>query len=277
MFPKDINKLEDIKYLKETIYIMRKKGLLQLYFMWSFSIKVYIKSLVVFGPKSIVTQDIFSVWNEYFTIKKRENKIFNHLLRNKKEIDYFSFPVDSFLSDLDELSEQTDEYYEKALEDIEVACDMNDEYRAKRMPKEFDTLIENEDFLNELIEGTINIKDIMKFLKLPKKFIKFMKNDNFRIYELDDNEDESSSFYGVNWKEDENGKLSDIKLFVPIIIDFKTALINISEYQKAYQLYQRRGKDLNEGEISEILNSAQNCEEEFQKKYRKEKITSEFR
>lgn len=276
VYQKDKNRLEDIKDLKETIYIMRKKGLSQLCFILLYSIKNYLRSQIVFGSQSIVPKDVLSIWNEYLAIKKKENKIFNYLLNKKSDIDYFSFPVDEFLSDLDELSEQTDEYFEKILEDIEVACDMKEEYRAKRMPKDFDTLIENENFMNELVEGTIHIKDIIKFLKLPKKFIKFMKKDNFRIYELEDDEEQSSFFYGINYKENENEKLSDIKLIVPTIVDFETALINISEYEKAYQLYQRFGKKLEDKDIEEILNSAKDWEEKFKKEYCKQKIATKL-
>ncbi len=276
VFQKDKTKLEDIKDLQETIHMMRKKGLSQFCYMMSFSIRIYLKSFIVFGPETVVTEDIASAWREYLTIKKKENKIFNYLLKRKEDIDYFSFPANEFLLDLDELSEQTDEYFEKVLEDIEVACDMRDKYRAKRMPKEFDTLIENDDFVHELVEGTINIKDIIKFLRLPKKFIKFMKNDNFRIYELEDDEENHQFFYGVNFQEDENEKLSDIKLMIPGIVDFKTALINVSEYQKAYQLYQRLGRNLNDHDIQEILNSAKYCEERFEKEYIKEKITTKL-
>ena len=78
VYQKDKNRLEDIKDLKETIYIMRKKGLSQLCFILLYSIKNYLRSQIVFGSQSIVPKDVLSIWNEYLAIKKKENKIFNY-------------------------------------------------------------------------------------------------------------------------------------------------------------------------------------------------------
>lgn len=272
----DKNRLRDIRDMDNTIYNIRKNYKSNFYFMTLFSIEMYIKSLIAFGSSSPVTQDIFKVWNEYFSIKKKESKIFSYLLKKKRDIDYSSFSVDGFLTDLDDLSEQTDEYYLKILEDIEVACQMGDEYRAKRMPKDFRTIIDDDEIVDELLESTLNKKDIIKFLKLPRKFIKFMEKDSFRSYELSEEEDKSF-FYGVNYKEDENGSLSDIKLIVPTIMDLKTALINISEYHKAYELYQRLGKRLEDTEIEEILKTSKEFEDEFKKEFQKRKITTKLK
>lgn len=276
MFKIDKNHREDIRDADYKIYTMKKKNTSRACFMLLFSIEMCIKSSIVFGSESPISQDIFKIWNEYLCIIKQERKIFNYLSKRKRDIDYSSFSVDGFLDDLDELSEQTDEYYTQVLEDIEVACQMHEEYRAKRMPKVFETLVEDDSFIDDMIQGTLNKKDIIKFLKLPRKFIKFMKKDSFRFYELSEEEDQDFSLYGVNYKEDENGSLSDIKLIVPAIMDLKTALINISEYHKAYELYQRLGNQLQDDEINKIIDSSKRLEEEFQKEFQKRKITTKY-
>jgi len=244
--------------------------------MLLFSIEMYIKSVLAFGSDSSISKDIFAVWNEYFSIIRQERKIFNYLSKRKRDIDYSTFSVDGFLDDLDELTEETDEYYIQVLEDMEVACQMHEEYRAKRMPRDFETIVEDDSLIEDMLQGTLNKKDIIKFLKLPREFMKYIKQDSFRIYDLNEEDENALLFYGVNYKQDEDGNLSDIKLFVPMITNLTTALINISEYYKAYQLYQRLGKNLDDSEINKISSDVKIYQEEFQKEFQKRKITTKL-
>lgn len=276
MFKIDRNRLEDIHDADYKIYCMRKKNTSRGCFMLLFSIEMYIKSVLAFGSDSSISKDIFAVWNEYFNIIRQERKIFNYLSKRKRDIDYSTFSVDGFLDDLDELTEETDEYYIQVLEDMEVACQMHEEYRAKRMPRDFETIVEDDSLIEDMLQGTLNKKDIIKFLKLPRKFMKYMKQDSFRIYDLDEEDENTLLFYGVNYRQDEDGNLSDIKLFVPMITNLTTALINISEYYKAYQLYQRLGKNLDNSEINKISSDVKIYQEEFQKEFQKRKITTKL-
>lgn len=276
MFKIDKNRLEDIRDIDYKIYCMRKKNTSRGCFMLLFSIEMYIKSVLAFGSDSSISKDIFAVWNEYFSIIRQERKIFNYLSKRKRDIDYSTFSVDGFLDDLDELTEETDEYYIQVLEDMEVACQMHEEYRAKRMPRDFETIVEDDSLIEDMLQGTLNKKDIIKFLKLPREFMKYIKQDSFRIYDLNEEDENALLFYGVNYKQDEDGNLSDIKLFVPMITNLTTALINISEYYKAYQLYQRLGKNLDDSEINKISSDVKIYQEEFQKEFQKRKITTKL-
>lgn len=276
MFKIDKNRLEDIRDTDYKIYCMRKKNTSRGCFMLLFSIEMYIKSVLAFGSDSSISKDTFAVWNEYFSIIRQERKIFNYLSKRKRDIDYSTFSVDGFLDDLDELTEETDEYYIQVLEDMEVACQMHEEYRAKRMPRDFETIVEDDSLIEDMLQGTLNKKDIIKFLKLPREFMKYIKQDSFRIYDLNEEDENALLFYGVNYKQDEDGNLSDIKLFVPMITNLTTALINISEYYKAYQLYQRLGKNLDDSEINKISSDVKIYQEEFQKEFQKRKITTKL-
>lgn len=259
------NQLEDIYELKKTIYYTKKMWDSEYFEIGLRCISAYIKNAKVFSIDNQIALDIKNIWMEYKNIKKVENRILHYLSKKAYSIDYSSFPAEEFILDLDELSNQTSDYYESALEDIEIACDMQQEYRAKRMPRKFDTIIEDQSLVEELIGNTITEKDIARFLKLPRKFIKFMKKDSFRIYQLENDNEEHQAFYGVNCKTDKQENIIDIKLIVPIIVDLETALINISEYQKAYELYQRLGTKLEEEE--QITDSANQVKSGFEKKY----------
>lgn len=265
------SQLEDIYELKKTIYYTKRIWYSEYLEILLHCGKAYLKNAQIFDRNSQIALDIQNIWREYSSIKKVENRILNYLFKKAYDIDYSSFPADEFLLDLDELSNQTSSYYEKALEDIEIACDMQQEYRAKRMPKEFEPIIEDTSLIEELIGNTISKKDIIKFLQLPRKFIKFMEKDPFRVYQLEHDNENHPPFYGVNYKTDDQGTLLDIKLIIPIIVDLETALINISEYQKAYELYQRLGQKLEDDNL--ILDSATDSASAFEKKYKQLKTS----
>ena len=77
-------------------------------------------------------------------------------------------------------------------------------------------------------------------------------------------------FYSVLMRFDDNNRLSDIRIYVPIIVDLKTALINIHEFKHAHDLYLKLGEEINNEEDLEI--TARNQEKDFIDNYVKVKI-----
>ena len=115
-------------------------------------------------------------------------------------------------------------------------------------------------------------KDIEDFLKYPEEFWQYI---DIRTIIVDSHIPEEREFYGVNLKMS-NNKLSDIKVFVPEIINLETALINIHEFRIAYNLYQELGNAISK-EDSWYELSGKESVKEFKKSYFKNKCRNIFK
>ncbi len=100
--------------------------------------------------------------------------------------------------------------------------------------------------------------DIKRFLNYSSTFWQYIEK---RIVPTDD-----CFFYGVNMKMDTNNCLVDMKVFVPVITDLQTTLVNVHELKHAYDLYQLLGNPLDKGEY-EYERRVKELEESFKEKY----------
>lgn len=250
-FKEKINLLKEIIRLKslsipQTLSIMKE------------CLKAYIYSYQTFGSDSIVTKEIVSIWDDFKDILKEEHLLLDYLYQNKDIIDFFK--ACTFIDRIELINEDTIEYYLDSIENMIVACDMQTKWRAKREVKSFLTLTEDTSYREELYDLTLTHTVIKDFFNYPNSFFEYM---NSRTWLLDSMSIEEMSFCGINVKE-VNNSIADLKLFVPKIIDLETAIINIHEYRRAYEIYKRIGKEFSD---TKYIEEANQTVEEFKKEY----------
>ena len=105
-------------------------------------------------------------------------------------------------------------------------------------------------------------EDIVAFLNYPEEFWEFVTP---RIKRIDPTVSGNEIFYVTLRKFDDEGRITNIRVMVPEIIDMRTARINVHELKHAYDLYQLLGQEINNEE--EFENSAREKENEFIKIY----------
>ncbi len=206
--------------------------------MTIYSIKSYLAALFKFGIKSETARDALRVKKEFVRILKEEDKIFLFLLTNIYNIDLEA--LDNMVGMLDELNERTVKYYYGVLDDIDEAVEMGDERRAKRMPKNFDTLIESKSYRQELMGLVENHKTIRDFLNYPDEFWEFMK-DRYRTVEMDPESIEHEAGIGRR-SYDKDGNLDDFTMVCPKPVDLHSALAALRLWAEAYEHFKSIGK-----------------------------------
>lgn len=214
-----------------------------------------IKSTTTFGPNSNAVKETFKTIQEIRKINNAENSIYAYL--NKHANVANNDAVGAYLEELFELSEKTFDYYLTFLDEILVACDLKQEHRIVREKKDFQTLIESNEFFSKLLEVLIDENELLKFINASKAFLDYVNEHNLRTVFIDYNDEKEREFIGVNYKTDNNGLIQDIKIFVPEIINLKTAKIYLYTCYQAFEVYKRLNKHLSDEEISQINTEAQ--------------------
>lgn len=219
------------KELKYEINELKKLNVEQNILIFKYLIEAHINALLTFGISNKVTKETIDLFKKYRKIIRREDNIYDYLLKNYKLID-INESIE-LLDLLDELNSKTVEYFYSIFDDILDACLSGEEIRAKHNKKNFDTLDETDEY-EYLTKGlTINYDDIKQYLNYPNEFWNYVKN---KTIILDSHQYEAEYFYKVLTKfEDE--KLKDIKIIIPNIINNNTANIVLYELKCAYYLY----------------------------------------
>ena len=252
---------DEKEFLKEDIADINSLNRDEFLLILKYCLETYMKSLIIFGKNSSVTRDVFNVWKEYLNINFKRKKIIKFLLQNSKVID--NEEANEVLMSIEDLNEKTVLYYYRVLDDILDACDCNDAYRAKRINKDFDTLIETDNYSAQAIGLIMNLEDIKKFLSYPDTFWQYVDK---KIVYVDSHKEGNDKFYSTLMRFDDNNNLIDIKVIVPYIINLKTALVNVHEFKHAYDLYNLLGNPIDEkNPIYE--QSARDIERVFVKEY----------
>ena len=254
----------EYKSLKEDINSIKFQNIEETLFMFNYWLNAYVDSILTFGINSAVTKDILDFWKEFKNIILEEKNILNFLLKNYSLIDIDE--ANNFICELDDLNEETVNYYYKFLDDVNIACNMELEWKAKRPIKSFDTLIESDKYHKKMYGLMLSFKDIKNYLGYEEKFWDWVDS---KVYIIDSRDEEDKVFYGVNIKNN-NKTIEDIKVFVPKIINLDTALVNVHEFKHAYDLWNLIGKEISDEEYYE--NSARECENEFKNKYLVKKL-----
>lgn len=143
---------EDLKYIKGDTNATRLKNVEQVYLMFVNFLECYLMSASIKGFTHKYTKDTVIAFKEFYSIIRKEDSIFTGLVNNYKNIDLDE--ANDILNSLDLLNDKTYEYYESVFACIEDALTTGDDYRAKRYPKEFKTLIETDEFEKRLNKKT---------------------------------------------------------------------------------------------------------------------------
>ena len=223
--------------IKKNLMKNRDLNLEEQALMTMYAIKSYLGSLFKFGIKSEATKDALRVRKEFRRILKEEDKIFLFLLTNIYNINIDSLA--NMVDMLDDLNERTVEYYYRVLDDIDEAVELGDENRAKRIPKNFDTLIESKSYRQELMGLVENHRTIRDFLNYPDEFWEFMK-DRYRTVEMDPETMEHEA--GIAKYYDKDGNISDLVMVCPKPVDLYSSLAALRIWAEAYETYKCIGK-----------------------------------
>ena len=229
----------DKKVIKECIKELRSANREQTRLMFNIFMDSFLPSLIIFGNNEI-TQDAYNIWKQIIKIKKEETRIHSFLLKNAKDIN-FNKCLELF-DLLEEINDQTIMFYINAFDDIKSACETKNELYAKHRKKDFQTLIETDEYKIISAGLTIKMEDIKEFLNFGEDFWNYIKSKIKYIEATKENE----FFYCTLMKFDNNNHLIDLKVIIPHITDLKTALVNIHELKHAYDLYQLLEKEVDE-------------------------------
>ncbi len=221
----------------------------------------YFNSMYAFGNNNEVANRVRKLWENFYQNINEERLLLKLLKKYLSSIEpIYSY---SLIDILDSINSELVEHCQDVLDDVDDACFLKEIWRIGRY-HEFEKLINDDKYRKFLCYHSLDMIDIMTFMKLPISFWQYIQPRTLRIL-CDTNYDDIEPFFGINMKFDKEQKLNDILMVVPAITSLKMALINIYELQIAYNLYQCLGKTVNEDLISEA--EADKIQKQFIKQY----------
>ncbi len=251
--------------LRQDINVSKLDNLYHMFDFFKTWLKTISQSIIIFGINSKATKECLNAFIEYRKSLIAETNLYDYLYRHSKVSE--NEAVGEYLQDLFQLSEDTYAYYDELLEEILIACDLKQEHRIVRAKKDFQTLIESNEFFAKLLEILIDEDDILAYLKVSKEFMDFINEHDLRTIYIDYNKENEREFIGINYKLDENDILKDIKIFVPSIIDLNTALIYCHIVSSAFELYKLLGKKVTPEDDERILKTSDLQTEIYETQY----------
>lgn len=216
---------------------MRSGSFEQMALITQYGLASYFKSLLAFGRRSSVTRDNLNVIKEMYRILRQENKLLTFVLKNIELVDFNAALY--VIGMLDELNDKTVTYYYEVIEDIEDACECQEEHRGIRPRKNFDTLIQSKSYTTEVIALAENMNSIKNFLGYEEAFWNFI-SPIAKTVNVDITIRDSMSYVLPVY--DSDGMVSTISLLVPDVVDLNSALLCIKLYEEAYRIYKAIGK-----------------------------------
>lgn len=198
---------------------------------------------------------------EYYKIIKEENNYMHFLLDNMESISSEE-ELNRILDDLDVLNERTYCHYDGILKEYEDNI-FDGTLDRKIVPaKSFKTLIETNDFRDEVLGLTLSLEDLDEYFGNIDSFESLKREAKV----LDVPLDEGYGFYGCYPQIDDGGKVSGIKICVPKIVDLKSMCINVHEFKHAVDVYEYLGQALPDEDYEKRANDE---EEKFKVYLRK--------
>ena len=198
-------------------------------------------------------------------ILSEENKLLNIILKNSVNKDITA--IDDLIDKLNDLADTTITYYYSLLDDIEKEIEFNRRYPYRRLPKNFKTLIETNEFKLMAHGLSLTIEDIKKYLGYDDDFWSYIKNKIKFIKKPYLDYDLKMHYYGVWYEFNERKELTKLIICIPEIVDLKTAQIAIHEFRHAHDIYTSK---IQEDSILEDI--AKQEEDKFKTDYLKKRI-----
>lgn len=235
---------------KKEIREIKKQNLETLRLIFKYSLENMVESV------DNIEQSV-QLLEEVNAITIEEKRLLNYIKRNLKKID--ENELDRVLDSLDQINEETIEYYYYILDNIGTDMSIEKIYR------QLQTLTDTEKYRKEVYGLTLNMKDIVKYLDYSASFWSYILPRTTRT----DNEE----FYQINIKCDKQETIKDIRVFVPHITSLETAKINIHEFKHAHDIYNMLGFPYVEKDYESI---ARTEEKQFENKYVNQKVKRYF-
>lgn len=240
--------LSDIKQMKSGSFE-------QMFLVTTYSLSNYMKCLLTFGRNSQVTKDNLHIIKEMFSILKTERAFLNYILKNLDKIDAYSALLVVGL--LDEANDETVAFYYKVMDDIEEACEMQEEMRGKRIKQRRPTILQEQSYAAEVIALCENIDSLKSFLGYEEDFWHFIED---KVKKVNTAPSVEEKMIYANPIYDNNDKVVSIDILVPCIVDLQTALMALQIYVKAYRIYKSLGQayvSVTQEEIMDVVASYQ--------------------
>lgn len=256
---------DELKELKSDIRKTKTENIEAKIMMYKEYILLLIDTLIEKGLSSIYLEELNRIKVEYIAILSEENHLLNLILKNgiNKNIN----AVDDLIGELNDSIDKTIIYYYNLLDDIEDEIKINRNYPYRRIPKNFETLIENDEFRFMVYGLNLTIKDVKKHLDYSDGFWDYVKDKTKIIKDPYVDYDLKMDYYGVWYDFNDNKELTKLIICIPEIVSLKTAQIAIHEFRHAHDIYTGNIK------ADYILEkNARQEEDKFKNNYLKRKI-----
>ncbi len=255
----------ELKVLKKDIKKTKIENIEAKIMMYKEYLLFLINILIKKGLSNNYLKELTKIKAEYIAILTEENNLLNLILRNgiNKNID----AINNLIDKLDDLADKTIIYYYNLLDDLEQEIEIDKGHPYKRLPKNFETLLENNEFKFMVYGLDLTIDDIKNYLDYDETFWNYIK-DKIKVFKnpyLD--YDSKMDYYGVWYDLDENKELTKLIICIPKIVDLKTAQIALRELKHAHDIYMGILK-----EDSVLEKNAKQEEYKFKNNYLKKKI-----
>lgn len=123
------------------------------------------------------------------------------------------------------------------LDDIESEIEINRNYSYRRIPKNFETLTETDEFKFMVNGLNLTINDVKNYLNYGNDFWNYIKDKTKVIKNPYSNYDLKMNYYGIWYDFNEDKEITKLIICIPEIIDLKTAQIAIHEFILAHDIY----------------------------------------
>ena len=251
---------DELEILKKDIKEIKTENILAKIMMCKEYIFLLITILIRKGLSNNYLEELIKIKDEYMAILSEENKLLNIIL--KKGINKDITAIDDLIGKLNDLVDTTITYYYSLLDDIEKEIEFNRSYPYRRLPKNFKTLIETDEFKLMAHGLSLTTIDIKKYLGYNDDFWSYIQDKTKIIKDPYLDYDLKMHYYGVWYEINESKELTKLIICIPKIVDLKTAQIAIHEFRHAHDIYT--------GKILEDI--AKQEEDKFKTDYLKKRI-----
>ena len=256
---------DELEILKKDIKEIKTENILAKIMMCKEYIFLLIIVLIRKGLSNNYLEELIKIKDEYMAILSEENKLLNIILKNGINKDITS--IDDLIGKLNDLADTTITYYYSLLDDIEKEIEFNRRYPYRRLPKNFKTLIETDEFKLMAQGLSLTTIDVKKYLGYNDDFWSYIQDKTKIIKDPYLDYDLKMHYYGVWYEINESKELTKLIICIPKIVDLKTAQIAIHEFRHAHDIY--TGKILEDSILEDI---AKQEEDKFKTNYLKKKI-----
>ncbi len=217
--------------IKKQIFRTKFLNIEQNFLFFSYYVWAYINTKITFKNNSMVDNELDSALIDYLEIMKEEKLLMKLLIKFSDKIDYSE--ADYILAVLDEINDRTIIELFDYFDEVDVACDLNRDYRATRRNKGI-TIADTDEYRKMFVSLLLKNRDIKSFLDYPDEFWKSLSG------KVQYTEVEDEDIWGIDYDIDDEDSI--VSIILPRVINLDTALINIEIFEEAYSKYAKKEK-----------------------------------